>query len=274
MFECRETIDLGFDASLPATQRVRTLERQLRASLQQIRRLRADLSRYRYESERDELTGLANRRRFLACLRDAVCGAEHKAESFCLMILDIDHFKHFNDTYGHMMGDAVLRMVASTLSDGVRHGDLVARHGGEEFAIVLPEIPLKDAFATAERLREALGNRTVLDPETAERVASVSCSIGVARHQTSESCEALLRRCDGALYRAKRNGRDRVETAAPPSTSHDLEPGAQTMSEWLRVKFMLGIKGSERQGQWDATCGDPLETRVGQAAELALVEYL
>ncbi len=274
MFECLDTIDLGFDAALPTMQRVRALERQLHASFQKIGRLRADISRYRYEAECDELTGLANRRRFVASLRDAVCGGEREAAPFCLMILDIDHFKHFNDTYGHLMGDAVLRIVARTLSDGVRQGDLVARHGGEEFAVVLPGIPLTDAVATAERLREALGNRTLLDPATGERVANVTCSIGVAAHHTGESCEALLQRCDAALYQAKRTGRDRVETADPPVTDRVMNSGAQTMSEWLRVKINPSINGSERPGRWEATCAAPPEHLVGQAATLASVEYL
>ncbi len=274
MFECLETIDLGFDAALPTMQRVRALERQLHASMRKISRLRANLSRYRTESERDELTGLANRRRFVASLRDAVCGAAREAEPFCLMILDIDHFKHFNDTYGHLMGDAVLRIVARTLSDGVRQGDLVARHGGEEFAVVLPGVPLTDAVATAERLREALGNRTVLDPVTGERVANVTCSIGVAAHHTGESGEALLHRCDAALYQAKRNGRDRVEAAAPPVTGHDRDFGVETTSEWLRGSVIHGINASNRHGRWEATSGAMLEHLVGQAVTLASVEYL
>lgn len=275
MFETRDTTDLGFDAALPTMQRVRALERQLHASLRQISHLSADLSRYRYEAECDELTGLANRRRFVASLRDAVCGAERKGESFCLMILDIDHFKRFNDTYGHLMGDAVLRMVARTLSDGVRCGDLVARHGGEEFAVVLPGIPLQDAVATAERLREALGDQTVLDAATGERVAKVTCSIGIAIHHMGESCDALLQRCDAALYQAKHHGRDsRVEVATPPETGRDMDACARATSGWLRVNGFAGINGSAHHGQWEPSFGDPLQHLAGQAAVRAPVEYL
>lgn len=274
MFKCHETIDFGFDTAPTSARRVRALERQLHDTRRQISRLRADLSRYQYESERDELTGLANRRRFVASLRDAVLATDRKGESFCLMIIDIDHFKRFNDAYGHLMGDTVLQMVARALSDGVRLGDLVARHGGEEFAVVLPDIALKDAIAIAERLRVELAARTVLDRTTGERIANVTCSIGVGRHQAGESCEALVRRCDAALYQAKRSGRDRVEVAEPPAACHGPVPGIQVTAEGFSVSHMQGILGSNGHGLWETTFGTPPSVPVRQDAMLALVEYL
>ena len=194
-------------ATLASNDRVRALEHLLSASMEMIQQLQQDLARTRTEAERDALTGLANRRGFDAGLRDALCSA---AAPVSLLILDIDHFKRFNDTHGHPLGDAVLRMVARTIQDQVRTCDLAARHGGEEFAVVLPGASLSVGMAVAEQIRELLEHRAITDRGTGKTVDGVTCSIGVAEYRPGETADTMIDRCDRALYRAKRGGRNKV----------------------------------------------------------------
>jgi diguanylate cyclase (GGDEF)-like protein len=162
---------------------------------------RADLTaRLESLARTDELTGLPNRRtadeelgRFLARSRRA-------GQPLSVAMIDLDHFKAYNDRHGHGGGDRLLQEVAKAWSDTLRTGDLLARYGGEEFVAVFPDCALDDAGAAAERLRAAL-------PET------VTCSIGVALWNRGESAHELLSRADAALYKAKAGGRDRVVVA-------------------------------------------------------------
>ncbi len=161
----------------------------------------------------DALTGLHNRRwlddAFARLLRR--CLTDRRP--VCLLMVDVDRFKAFNDTWGHLAGDAVLRHVARLLAGHMRPCDLVARYGGEEFAGLLPETTLDDAAAIAGRLREGIALSPLLLAESGQSV-SVTISVGVALSRPDESLEALFGRADEALYRAKENGRNRVERTA------------------------------------------------------------
>jgi two-component system, cell cycle response regulator len=162
----------------------------------------------------DALTGLNNRRFLETHLANALAQAAHKGRPLSLMILDIDHFKSVNDTYGHDAGDEVLRVFAQRVKRVLRSADLVCRLGGEEFVVVMPDTPLAIAEKIAERVRAAVGNeRFPIDPKTT-RTIPVTTSIGLAERGADANADALMRRADKALYASKTSGRNRVTAAA------------------------------------------------------------
>jgi diguanylate cyclase (GGDEF)-like protein len=159
-------------------------------------------------STTDPLTGLHNRRHFAASAAVELERCARYDLKISAMMLDIDHFKHVNDTHGHATGDAVLAEIAGLCSGSLRASDLDARYGGEEFCFLLPQTGVKDAAALAERLRVDIA---ALRFGSGDDELKVTVSLGVAeRDGESETVDTLLRRCDDALYAAKHAGRDRV----------------------------------------------------------------
>ncbi len=174
-------------------------------------------------SLRDPLTGLANRRHFHAALEREVDRVTRSGEAALLMMLDIDHFKRVNDTYGHVAGDRVLQVVAQTLAGCVRPMDTLARYGGEEFAIVLPACQAEFGRAVAERIRRVVEATPInVAPNT---VMHVTLSIGGAfAMQWIRSTTSLwTNRADYQLYRAKTEGRNRVCIEAQPNSTVSAE---------------------------------------------------
>lgn len=195
------------------------LEVLLQESAVTMEKLHRDLEIARKEALTDALTGLSNRKAFdheIEVIAKAASAKE--GEIFTLLLMDIDHFKSFNDTFGHQVGDQVLRLVAKTLKDGVKGRDFAARYGGEEFAIILPFTRMESALKVAEFLRVNVAKKEVVNRVSGERLARITISVGVAEYVKSEPIENLISRADSALYAAKHNGRNQV-AVAPVSTA-------------------------------------------------------
>jgi diguanylate cyclase len=198
------------------TQRVaernRSLEDRLTRASGEVSELKQNLETVQREAMTDALTGIPNRKSFETRLREAARDAMENDDPLCLLIADIDHFKRFNDTYGHQIGDQVLRLVAKTLTDSVKGRDTPTRFGGEEFAIVLPQTRLSDASVVAEQIRLGLTRRKLVGRDKRDDYGSVTLSFGAAQFRPGEPLAAFVERADAALYRAKRDGRNRVAT--------------------------------------------------------------
>jgi len=164
----------------------------------------------RRDATTDKLTGLPNRRAFDQVFDEAASQAATRRAPLSLLMIDVDHFKKFNDTYGHQTGDAVLKLVARTLTDTVKGRDHPARFGGEEFAIVLPETTAMQARTVAEQVRQAMASRRIVRRNSGVDYGQVTVSVGVAALHPGDDCAALIARADTALYTAKRTWRNRV----------------------------------------------------------------
>ena len=182
----------------------------------------------RAQSTKDPLTGLYNRRYLQEMLDREIRRAIRSEQALGILMLDLDHFKNFNDTYGHEAGDAVLRETASFLVRSIRAEDFVCRYGGEEFVVVLPTADLRAAEARAQRIRAKLRDLVIM--HNGQSLGLITASIGVSalpNHGTNE--RDLLQAADAALYRAKRDGRDRVMVAEVP-TGVDVQASSLSMA--------------------------------------------
>ena len=186
------------------------LEERLTASKQEINQLQQNLEAVRHESLTDPLTTLANRKYFDQAVENAIADAAAKREPLSLMMTDIDHFKNFNDSFGHQTGDQVLRLVAISVKNNVKGQDIAARYGGEEFAVVLPNTVLRSATTVADHIRRAVMTKQLVKRSTHEQLGRITISIGVATLRDGDTSQSLIERADACLYAAKRAGRNRV----------------------------------------------------------------
>uniref|UniRef100_Q07PX8 diguanylate cyclase n=1 Tax=Rhodopseudomonas palustris (strain BisA53) TaxID=316055 RepID=Q07PX8_RHOP5 len=186
------------------------LQSRLAESAEQIRVLQNRLDLVQRETLSDPLTGVANRRMFDASIGRLIEQADQHDSPLSLVLIDIDNFKHFNDKFGHLVGDGILRLVATEITQSCRANDVICRNGGDEFAVILPETPIEGALAVAEAIRERVMKRQLLRRSTKEPMGRITTSIGVAQHQKGNSPEALVARADKWLYSAKTLGRNRV----------------------------------------------------------------
>lgn len=196
-----------------------SLEKKLQHSSATMAELKNEMETVRKEAYTDGLTGIANRKKFDMEIEVMIAEAREEGQPISLLIGDIDHFKSFNDTYGHQIGDQVLRLVARTLHDGVKGRDLPCRYGGEEFVVILPDTTKDNAKKVGDILREAVKAKEIRNRATGETLTSVTISMGTAELGPDETVKEWIERADKALYRAKKMGRDRVELAKEPLES-------------------------------------------------------
>jgi diguanylate cyclase len=197
-----------------------SLSIKLAQSSQEMEKLRTSLREARTDALTDALTGVANRKLFDETLRLRKEAADGDKTELSLILADIDHFKSFNDTWGHQTGDQVIRFVASALTKFALPDHLVARYGGEEFAVIMPGATIVQAARVAEQIRKAIESKRLLRRSTNEMIGAVTVSFGAAHYAPGETVNQLIARADECLYLSKRNGRNRVtiETSSLSAT--------------------------------------------------------
>ena len=176
---------------------------------EEVQRLSRELEEVTEEASKDPLTGLANRRSFDKTFAKLIADVGPDS-GFSLLMMDIDHFKKFNDTYGHSTGDLVLRFVASVLGKVTKGADLVTRYGGEEFSVLLPNTNCKGGVALAETIRTVIAKQKLFKGDYKQDIGNVTMSLGVSEYQPGDDSSSLLERADAHLYRAKDAGRNTV----------------------------------------------------------------
>jgi len=192
----------------------RNMQTQLNVLSDEMNTLKRELHKVRKESLTDALTGVSNRNAFDKALDTAITKADEEQGRFAFMLLDLDHFKKVNDTHGHLVGDKVLRYVGATIKKCIKGDDIVARYGGEEFAVILHNADKQGCMAVAEQIRATVAAGVLRDKNSKKGYGQVTISIGIAEYSPNNNADELVNNADQALYRAKDNGRNRVELAA------------------------------------------------------------
>jgi len=200
----------------------KALEARLSLSKLEISNLQQSLEAIRAESLTDPLTGLGNRKYFDRMIETEVQNALANDQPLSLMMFDIDHFKSFNDSYGHLTGDQVLRLVGMSLKQTIKGQDITARYGGEEFAVVLPNTALRQALTVADHIRRAVMAKELKKKSTGEILGRVTISVGVSMLRAGDDTDSLIERADACLYAAKRAGRNRVICEVDPEYSVEI----------------------------------------------------
>ena len=190
------------------------LEAKLAQSSEAMLDMQRDLELARKEALTDGLTNLANRKAFDSEMDRILRETEEGQLTFSVIMMDIDHFKSFNDNFGHQVGDQVLKLVARTIKDGVKGRDVAARYGGEEFAVILPETNIEGALQVGDSLRKAVASKDIVNRNTGEKIARITLSGGCAEYIRGETIEQMIERADSALYTAKHNGRNQISAAS------------------------------------------------------------
>lgn len=223
----REQVTTVVQSLLKSTHDMRetnkALEERLTLSKNEISNLQQSLEAIRAESLTDPLTGLGNRKYFDRMIETAVQNAVAAGEPLSLLMFDIDHFKSFNDSYGHLTGDQVLRLVGLSLKQTIKGQDITARYGGEEFAVVLPNTALRQALTVADHIRRAVMAKELKKKSTGEILGRVTISVGVSMLKPGDDTDSLIERADACLYAAKRNGRNRVVCEVDPEYTAETQ---------------------------------------------------
>ncbi|RLB89664.1 MAG: GGDEF domain-containing protein, partial [Deltaproteobacteria bacterium] len=190
------------------------LQRRMKISSADLQQLYRELEKSQQEAHTDSLTGLINRRGLEKRFELERIRAKQNNLPFSIIMIDIDHFKKVNDTYGHLVGDSLLRGISKILQKQLRRNDIAARYGGEEFLILLPETDLAGAGAVAGKIQKGLSTKEWKLKESGETMGSITVSMGIAIYAMNESGDAMIKRADDALYMAKTSGRNQIVTQA------------------------------------------------------------
>lgn len=209
----RKKLDVVSDNTRGMIEQNEQLEKDLERSATIMAELQKDLEEVRKQAFTDGLTNLANRKAFDDELERVIAASQESGDPFTLVLMDIDHFKSFNDNYGHQVGDQVLRLVARTLIDGVKGRDFAARYGGEEFALILPETDMIGGIKVADALRKVVQGKELVNRNTGDILGRITLSGGVAEYVAGEDVGSIIQRADMALYSAKHNGRNQISSA-------------------------------------------------------------
>jgi diguanylate cyclase len=190
----------------------KTIQNKLKETTYELETIKKDFEKARNEALMDFLTGIPNRKAFDEKLAVSIEEALSENNDLSLLVIDIDHFKRFNDQYGHIVGDEVLKIVARKVKEIVRGRDFLARFGGEEFVVILPQTPLSGAKTVAENIRDFFDRTRLKIVSSSKNLGKVTVSIGAAIYKPGEAIEKFVDRSDQALYFAKTAGRNRVAT--------------------------------------------------------------
>lgn len=206
----REIVQTLLKETLTMEQSGMVLEQKLKAGAQEVEALRRELERIREEATVDALTGLANRRAFDAEVERAVEHARESNAELCLMFIDVDYFKRYNDMHGHLVGDEILRFVSRNLKQCLRGRDLACRFDSDEFVVILPGTGLFGAMSCANNVQSSVSSQSLRRRSTKDHIGAVTLSIGVTVYKKGEAAEDFIKRAAQALMRAKSTGRNRV----------------------------------------------------------------
>lgn len=217
--EIKQLVETVLSETRTMQLRTQELEVALSESTKEISAISDHLVAAKRQALTDSLTNIANRRCFDEELARLMAEADAEDTPLCLLIGDIDHFKAFNDTHGHRVGDKVLQQVARILTQCVKGRDLEARYGGEEFAVILPVTDICGAEKVAEQIRMTIAMKKMRIKSSGRDLGSITMSIGLSQYVPGEKAATLIERADQGLYEAKRNGRDQVVVRVTEATS-------------------------------------------------------
>ena len=234
--QLRNIIDQVASATVAMADKNRVLRAQVDASSKEMQTLRVQMDTLRKEGQIDALTGLINRRGFDERITASANEAKASGKPMSLLMCDIDHFKRFNDTWGHATGDQVLRLVAQCIKTSVRDIDTAARYGGEEMTVILTGTTVEGARVVAEKIRKTVEARRIVKKSSGESLGSITLSIGVSELSPGESSDELIVRADACLYAAKNGGRNRVSTEPGAATAHGAPAAAPTSANGTRTR--------------------------------------